>query len=184
MVLSQTCGWPGKAPCQRTCAGDRKEPRRTKSSLGAGQVFSQRSTPSESVRASSMSTPRQRTVLSIFVCPSNSCTALRLPVFVWICATLVRRIEWVRYALCSKPSDVSHPNPRSFHQWVAYKSLDPGAVSGNTFCLIAAFVIRKVRRGRRNVIISKALIFYNLVEPGHLVSGICSPKRPELGKIH
>jgi hypothetical protein len=32
---------------------------------------------------------------SSFVCPRSSCTALRLPVFLHICAALVRRIECV-----------------------------------------------------------------------------------------
>jgi hypothetical protein len=38
------------------------------------------SVPSASASASSMSTPRHRTVLSIFVWPSRICTARRLPV--------------------------------------------------------------------------------------------------------
>ena len=40
-----------------------------------------RSIPSERVKASSMSTPRYRTVLSVFVCPRSNWTARRLPVF-------------------------------------------------------------------------------------------------------
>ncbi len=57
--------------------------------LGEWQVWAdsevgpsyQISTASEIARATSSSTPRYRTVLSILVWPSKSCTARRLPVF-------------------------------------------------------------------------------------------------------
>ena len=42
-------------------------------------MIRQSSTCSEMLRASSTSIPRYRTVLSSFVCPRRSCTALRLP---------------------------------------------------------------------------------------------------------
>jgi hypothetical protein len=53
------------------------------------------STCSDMASASSTSMPRYRTVLSSFVCPRSSCTALKFPVFLYICAAFVRRIECV-----------------------------------------------------------------------------------------
>jgi hypothetical protein len=53
------------------------------------------SVPSASANASSTSTPRYRTVLSIFVCPSKICTARKFPVCLYMMDALVRRSEWV-----------------------------------------------------------------------------------------
>jgi hypothetical protein len=48
-------------------------------------------------RASCTSIPRQRTVLSNFVWPSNNWTALRFPVFLWI------RVGFVLRIVCGRP---------------------------------------------------------------------------------
>src|SRR5215469_13221624 len=76
--------WLGWGPIERL--GRRRSANGTKAKLkGRQSQFGfapvvQTSTCSAIARASSTSTPRYLTVLSIFVCPNNSCTARRLPV--------------------------------------------------------------------------------------------------------
>lgn len=62
---------------------------------GAGQREDDRSIPSQTVRACSLSTPRSGTVLFLFMWSSSSRTDRSLSVFLWICATEIATAQFV-----------------------------------------------------------------------------------------
>lgn len=75
------------------------------------EFVDQTSVFSASVSASSISTPRYRTVFSIFEWPSKIWIALRLPVALYMIDALVRRSEWVPNSSFRKPTAVTHSSP-------------------------------------------------------------------------